>query len=100
MMKERNLRIIIDTFCAFVHKKDWSIIEEKEIAYGYQLIVTDGVAKTPVALYSSGKALVQGKPSVLQIELKKWCYGSSAHPVNRDKVLSTNLPLFDDKSSS
>ena len=86
-MKKANLQSIIDTFCAFVHKKSWSITKEKEIAHGYQLIVTDGTAKTPVDFFSSGKVLVQGKPSTLQTELKKWCYGSLTSSGNIDKFI-------------
>ena len=59
--------------------------------------MTDGAAKTPVDLYSCGKALVQGKPSTLQTELKKWCYGSLAQSGNIDKITSTQLQLLDDK---
>jgi ribonuclease HIII len=99
-MKETSLQAIIDTFRTFVHKKGWSITEEKVIAHGYQLTVTDGIAKTPVALYSSGKALVQGKPNTLQTELKKWVYGSLARPGSRDKVPSTQLQFFDNESTA
>jgi hypothetical protein len=95
-MKKISLQAFIDTFRTFVYKKGWSIIDEKEIAHGYQLIVSDGVAKTPVALFSSGKALVQGKPSMLQIELKQWVYGTPTSLKNANEVTSTQPQLLDD----
>src|SRR2546426_8412825 len=72
MMAEKDLQTIIDAFRAFVHGGGWSIVAEKEIAYGYQLMVTDGINKVPVDLFESGKTLIQGKPSVLQAELRSW----------------------------
>jgi ribonuclease HIII len=72
MMAEKDLQTMIDAFRAFVRSKGWSVVAEKEIAFGYQLVVTDGINKTPVDLFKSGKKLIQGKPSVLQAELRSW----------------------------
>jgi ribonuclease HIII len=72
MMAEIDLHTMIDAFRAFVRSKGWSVVAEKEIAYGYQLVVTDGINKTPVDLFKSGKTLIQGKPSALQAELRSW----------------------------
>ncbi len=99
MKMKINLKAAVDNFRIFVHQKGWFIVEEKDIAYGYQLTVTDGAARTPVTLYSSSKALIQGKPSTLQTELKKWLYGSLAPSRNGDKFRSTQLPLLDDEPS-
>ena len=71
-MAEKDLQTWIDTFRAFVRSKGWSVVAEKEIAFGYQLVVTDGINKIPVDLFKSGKTLIQGKPSVLQAELRSW----------------------------
>ncbi|GCE25022.1 ribonuclease HIII [Dictyobacter alpinus] len=59
-------------FRQFVAQKGWTITNEKEIAYGRQLTVSDGQASVPVALYATGKTLVQGKASALQATLKVW----------------------------
>ena len=67
-MSQRN----VETLREFVQSKGWSIITEKEIAYGYQLVVTDGANKTPVDLFTTGKVLIQGKPSILQTDLRSW----------------------------
>ena len=73
-MGGQNLQTVIEAFRTFVNEKGWVIIKEKEIQYGYQLIVTDGATKTPVALFSSGKMLAQGKITPLQREIKAWRY--------------------------
>lgn len=73
-MVKGNLSEKIETFRKFVLSKGWSVAEEKEIAYGYQLTITNGIEKTPVGLFPSGKVLVQGKPGTLQTEIKSWYY--------------------------
>jgi ribonuclease HIII len=52
-------------------------VAEKEIQSDYQISVTDGTTTVPVALYKTGKVLVQGKPGALQTELRAWAYGSA-----------------------
>lgn len=71
-MDEAKLQSNVHAFREFVHSKGWTIVSEKEIAYGYQVVVTDGVTRIPVDFFSSGKALIQGKPGALQNELKTW----------------------------
>ena len=73
-MDGQSLQAVIEAFRTFANDKGWIIVKEKEIQYGYQLIVTDGVTKTPVALFSSGKMLAQGKITPLQREIKAWRY--------------------------
>src|SRR2546421_15740 len=68
-MDEAKLQSNIQAFREFVHSKGWTDVSEKEIAYGYQLVVTDGITKIPIDFFSSGKALIQGKPSALQNEV-------------------------------
>jgi ribonuclease HIII len=90
-----NLQAMVEVFRQFVQKKGWSIVTEKEIQSGYQLIVTDGATNIPVALYRTGKVLVQGKPGVLQSELKAWVYGSSVPSQTINKNGPTQSPLMD-----
>jgi hypothetical protein len=35
VMAEKDLQTWIDAFRAFVHSKGWSVVAEKEIAFGY-----------------------------------------------------------------
>src|SRR5438067_3272342 len=77
-MNESKLQANVDALREFVESKGWSIVAEKEISYGYQLLVTDGVTRIPVDLFTTGKALIQGKPGALQTELKSWWYSRKA----------------------
>src|SRR5690349_16258489 len=71
-MDEAKLQSNVRAFREFVHSKGWRIESEKEIAYGYQLVVTDGITRIPASFFLSGKALIQGKPGTLQDDLKTW----------------------------
>jgi ribonuclease HIII len=71
-VNESKLQTNIYALREFIHNNGWSIIDEKEIQSGYQLVVTDGITRVPVALFHSGKALIQGKPGELQTKLKTW----------------------------
>ena len=77
-MEENKLQSSIDALRAFVNERSWRIIEEKAIQSGYQLTVSDGANKIPVALYTTGKALIQGKECALRSELQMWWYGKQA----------------------
>ncbi|WP_207229355.1 ribonuclease HIII [Ktedonosporobacter rubrisoli] len=57
---------------AYIAEKGWSIRAEKEIAYGYQLEISDGRNQNALNIYSSGKMLVQGKAGPLQNALNAW----------------------------
>jgi ribonuclease HIII len=82
-MTESNLQATIDVLREFIRNNAWSIIDEKEIQFGYQLIITDAITRTPIALFHSGKILIQGKPGELQTQFKAWWEArkaSSAQP--------------------
>src|SRR5260370_18808710 len=71
-MGEKMLQAKVEALREYIQSKGWSISDEKEIAHGYQLVVTDGANKTPINLFKTGKVLIQGKPSILQTELRSW----------------------------
>lgn len=79
-MDESKLQANISALREFVQSQGWSIVAEKEISYGYQLLVTDGITRIPVDLFTTGKALIQGKPGMLQTEIKSWWYTRKAPP--------------------
>lgn len=62
----------INAFHEFVSQQGWSIVEEKEIDYGYQVVVFDGITRNPVDFYPSDKILVQGKEGALRNALLAW----------------------------
>src|ERR1700681_2239804 len=74
-MEGNKLQANIDALRALVNERGWRIIDEKAIQFGSQLTVSDGQNKIPVAFYTSGKALIQGKDSPLRSELQTWWYG-------------------------
>src|SRR2546423_947522 len=74
-MAEKNYEAYhaaINALREFASRKGWSIASEKEIDYGYQIVVFDGITKNPVDFFPSGKILVQGKPGALRTELLAW----------------------------
>jgi len=71
-MDESKLQVNINALREFIQNNGWSIVDEKEIQSGYQLVITDDLTRVPVALFSSGKTLIQGKPGELQTKLKTW----------------------------
>jgi ribonuclease HIII len=77
-MEPTKLQSNIDALRAFVNERGWRIIDEKAIQSGYQLTISDGANKIPVAFYTSGKALIQGKDSPLRSELQAWWYGKKS----------------------
>jgi len=85
-MDKSKLQANIDALREFVHSNGWTILAEKEIQSGYQLVVTDGITRVPVNLFTTGRALIQGKPGVLQTELKSWWDGRKA--TNQQQAVS------------
>ncbi|HEY6540427.1 MAG TPA: ribonuclease HIII [Ktedonobacteraceae bacterium] len=81
-MDTTKLQSSIDALRTLVNERGWHIIDEKVIQSGYQLTVSDGANKIPVALFTTGKALIQGKESPLRGELQAWCYGKQPVPTH------------------
>ncbi len=77
-MDSIKLQSSIDALRTLVNERGWLITNEKAIDYGYQLTVSDGTSKIPVAFYTSGKALIQGNESQLKGELHAWWYGKKS----------------------
>ena len=62
----------IQSLRAFASQKRWQIVEEKEIDFGYRVVVFDGLTRNNVDFYPSGKLLIQGKQGTLYDELGRW----------------------------
>ena len=99
-MNESKLQANIDALREFVQSKGWTILDEKEIQYGYQLLVTDGISRIPVAFFYSGKVLIQGKPGELQTQLKSWCYTSNASSTQPIALATTHSTLIETPAST
>ena len=93
-MAEKNYEAYQATIIALrelASRKGWSIASEKEIDYGYQIVVFDGITKNPVDFFPSGKILVQGKPGALRTELLAW--REERNPTSSLKYEKTQLPF-------
>jgi len=62
----------IQSLREYVLSKRWQLVEEKEIDYGYRLVVFDGFTRNNVDFYPSGKIVIQGIPGSLRDELSRW----------------------------
>ncbi|MBO0778865.1 MAG: ribonuclease HIII [Ktedonobacteraceae bacterium] len=71
-MGENKLEARLAALRAFIDENGWSVVNEKAIAHGQQVEVTDGISRIPVNIFATGKILVQGKPGTLQSILKTW----------------------------
>src|SRR5260370_9025734 len=71
-MDQSKLQANLEALRAFIQSKGWTIVGEKEIQSGYQLKVTDGITRIPVDFFTTGRALIHGKPCVIRSELKSW----------------------------
>lgn len=93
-MEPTKLQSSIDAFRAFVQERRWRIIDEKAIQSGYQLTISDGSSKIPVALYTTGKALIQGKDSPLRSELQAWWSSKQTVPARPAAPTTTQSALI------
>jgi ribonuclease HIII len=98
-MSESKLQANIDALRELVQSKGWTILDEKEIQFGYQLIITDGINRTPIALFHSGKILIQGKPGELQTKLKAWCNTRNALSIEPVAWKATQSSLIETPSN-
>lgn len=56
----------------FAREQGWEIVPSQDLAYGRQVIVTDGVTRLPVNLYHTGRIVVQGKACAMKARLTEW----------------------------
>lgn len=99
-MNESKLQANIAALRELVQSNGWMILDEKEIQSGYQLLVTDGNTRIPVAFFNSGKALIQGKPGDLQKQLKMWWDTKNASFPEPVIQAATQSPLVDTPSTT
>lgn len=71
-MVGHRLKIVENAFRSYFQQQGWSILKEKEMQNGIQLVVSDGVNRVPVDCYTNGNALIQGAPSALKRRLQEW----------------------------
>src|ERR1700694_505371 len=84
-MAEKQLQTIVELFRTHIRQQNWSIIGEKSVQHGIQLLLTDGQTRTPVTCFITGNALIQGAASPLKTQLQTWW--------DRQKTSSSPLKL-------
>jgi len=99
-MNESKLQANIDALREYARSNGWIIVDEKDIQSGYQLVVTDGINKIPIAFFFSGKALVKGKPGELQTKLKSWWEERKASSTQPTASTATQSSFVETSSSA
>ena len=83
----------IQSLRAFVARTRWQLVEEREIDFGYRIVVFDGITRNNVDFYPSGKIVIQGAKGFLWDELSRWREERNTVAAQQSGILS--LP-FDD----
>src|SRR5258706_4268669 len=93
-MAESKLQANIDAFRDFVHTNGWTILEERKIQNGFQLLVTDGITRVAIDCYTNGNASIRGSTGTLKADLQNWWQqrkASSASPLLEEAKLSATV---------
>ena len=98
-MNTSKLQANIDALREFVQSNGWTILAEKEIQSGYQLKVTDGITRISVDFFTTGRALIQGKPGELQTRLKSWWNERKVASVQPAAAAATQSSLVETPSN-
>ncbi|MGB9800877.1 MAG: ribonuclease HIII [Thermanaerothrix sp.] len=70
-MSER-LNVHLSALEELLRESGLQIVERKAIPFGVQIVLTDGLSRVPLNIFTSGRISVQGKPSDLQAKLDAW----------------------------
>jgi ribonuclease HIII len=81
-MAESKLQATIDIFRGFIQGNGWTILEERKIQNGFQLLVTDGVTRVAIDCYTNGNASIRGSAGTLKADLQNWWQQRKASPAS------------------
>ena len=62
----------LEAFHILIQQRGWSLVREKAIPSGSQLVVTDQVSTVHVSFYRTGTILIQGSSGALREALEAW----------------------------
>ena len=79
-MSGKKLDMVVGMFRTYILDQGWSIVKEKDLAYGLQLLVTNGIAKVPINCYTNGNVFIHGRASALKTEIQTWWQQQKASP--------------------
>ncbi|HEU5384053.1 MAG TPA: hypothetical protein VFV38_52330 [Ktedonobacteraceae bacterium] len=80
LMAGKQLPVVLSVFRTYLLQKRWSILNERAIQSGVQLLVTDGLTRVAIDCYTNGNALIQGAPGALKTDVQSWWEQQKASP--------------------
>lgn len=85
----RSFQTTVELFRVYIQQQHWSIIEEKSVQHGLQLLLTDGRTRVSVTCFANGNAVIQGGASPLKTQLQTWWeqQKTSSSPLRREVPL-------------
>jgi hypothetical protein len=91
-MAYKNLHAVVEAFRAYIFQRRWSVLAERALQNGMQLVVTDNKTRITVDCYTNGNALIQGLPSILKTDLQAWWLQQKAQ-ISSPMLLEDEIPL-------
>lgn len=69
---QENQAIQLSALRTLAQQRGWKVTSGKPVPHGLQVVVDDGVHKTILNFFDSGKIVIQGRESPLKEELSRW----------------------------
>ena len=88
----KNLQAVVEAFRSYIFRRQWSILAEKALQNGMQLVVTDNKTRVTIDCYTNGNALIQGPPGILKTDLYAWWVQRRAQ-ISSPMLLEDEIPL-------
>jgi hypothetical protein len=82
----------LEAFHTLVQQRGWSLVRERAIPSGSQLVVTDQVSTVHVSFYRTGTILIQGSPGTLREALEAWKRDLDGAPLSTSSTTSAAPP--------
>lgn len=99
-MPGNKLQGTLDAFRELIQQQGWSIVAEKELQHGYQLLVTDGSTKVSIDCFTTGNALIQGQTGKLRNEIQDWWSERKAASKAQNGLNNTPVLLWQEAAPS
>lgn len=87
-MAGKQLQAVLRMFRSSILQQGWSLLEEREIQNGVQLLVTDGITSVIINCYTNGNAYIQGAAGALKTGLQNWWQQQQASHQQEKEVVA------------
>ena len=91
-MGYKNLHAVVEAFRSYIFRRQWSILAEKALQNGMQMVVTDSKTRITVDCYTNGNALIQGPPGILRMDMQAWWVQQKAQ-ISSPMLLEDEIPI-------